>query len=89
MKKEKICLQQTHGPTPCFQNDTKSTVCSLNFCPASEHLQQHPQMTTWQVLDTHCVMSDAYGRQHDYEAGKGEFVATIALLAESAAGKPL
>ena len=46
-------------------------------------------MTTWQVLDTHCVMSDAYGRQHDYEAGKGEFVATIALLAESAAGKPL
>ncbi len=81
MKGEKVCLQQTHGPTPCFRNDAKSAVCSLDFCPAADYLAKHPEKTAWKVLHSHCVMSDAYGDQKDYQEGQGEYIATIAMSA--------
>ena len=76
----KECLQHNKGPTPCFRVDVKETVCSLNSCPASDYLEQNPSKKPWEVLDTHCVMSDNFRRQTDIEEGKGEFIATIARL---------
>lgn len=76
----KECLQHTNGPTPCFKADVKETVCSLSFCPVSVYLEQNPSKKPWEALNTHCVMSDGYGEQTDFEEGKGEFIATVARL---------
>jgi len=78
MQKEK-CLQFKDGPTPCFR-DVDMTVCSLNFCPAGKYLKQFPNLKPFQVLHSHCVMSDSYGQQNDFDEGKGIFIATLARI---------
>ena len=75
----KDCLQISNGPTPCFR-DVEEQVCSLNFCPAQLYIESNPSVKPWQVLHTHCVMSEDYGRQIDFEEGKGEYLRTIAIL---------
>lgn len=77
----KICLQLEYGPTPCFR-DTGNTVCSLNFCPVSEMLVKKPNVGIFSLLHSHCVMSEYYGQQTDFELGKGEYIATIASRAK-------
>lgn len=82
MNKECLQLEEPRG-TPCFEIDVQRTVCSLDYCPAAKYLQEHIDADKWDTLHTHCVMSDTY-RGDD---GKGEFIATIALIASLKASK--
>lgn len=81
MRKED-CRQFMYGPTPCF-SDVEYSVCSLDFCPAEDYLDSHPDEDPFRVLDSHCVMSDHYGVQTESEKGKGEYIETIAELANN------
>lgn len=76
----KECLQLEAGPTPCFRA-VDNTICSLSFCPAWEILKRKPHLSAWAALNSHCVMSEDYGRQRDFKEGIGEHTATIASLA--------
>lgn len=78
----KECLQhQLKFGTPCFEVDAQRQVCSLPFCPVEKYLDREPKAHMWSALHTHCVMSDQYGLQNDFEEGKGEFIRTILELA--------
>lgn len=73
----KVCLQKEYGPTPCFR-DTGMTICSLSFCPVEVMHNRNLENKLFDLLHSHCVMSEDYGRQNDFELGKGEYIAAIA-----------
>lgn len=63
-----------------FQGRCKRNCLFSSFCPVSVYLEQNPSKKPWEALNTHCVISDGYGEQTDFEEGKGEFIATVARL---------
>lgn len=73
----KECVQNTYGPTPCFR-EVDLTECSLDFCPVAKMLEGGDDRSAWSLLHTHCVMSESYGAQKDFDDGKREFITVYA-----------